>query len=589
MLVAVPGCARRRCCWRCAPALLALRCPRRPCAAAWTADPDDQFLLDVNIRQLKLGDGVRAYNAPEGTCVVLGDFLTALDVPMHIDLTARKASGWAFKETNRIAIDYGGDDRSLRREKRADRARHRPRDARRLVRPDDRADSLVRNRGQAGHGRLGAGAAIGRQVSGRARRSSASSAPQQLRPASFDLKSLPQVRIPYRMWRAPALDFVVSAGVTYRANDGVRVDRQSSVYAAGEIARMSYDAQITTNAKGIPSTCGCAPIARTRTATARSAQGDPFRLWRRRRVRQRPDRSGGERAGPRRHQPAAGHPGGLRPHPFRGRFAAPAGKRKSIAMESCWVSPSPTPASVMCLTMFSFFTARTASRSSSTARRARPGRATRLIDIGKDNVPAGKTWYWAGFNQPARTCSRWRSRRTAAALPKAQATVSVEHGIDARTSVGAFARMMLIDDQRLTFLEGSVRRSIGGALIEVGAARESERRTWPPTPRLLGKFGPVNVSAEAVLANDFHLRGRESGRACASCVRARRAGQARPGRCFPAHADLHLTDRRDGSSSSMPRRGSRPTSTASISRRTSPTGGNIWFRARRRPTRSTSE
>ena len=44
---------------------------------------------------------------------------------------------------------------------------------------------------------------------------------------SFDLTSLPQVRMPYRMWRAPALDFVVSAGVTYRASDGVRVDRQT--------------------------------------------------------------------------------------------------------------------------------------------------------------------------------------------------------------------------------------------------------------------------------------------------------------------------------------------------------------------------
>src|SRR3954471_12590350 len=77
-----------------------------PGPAAWTADPDDQFLLDVNIRQLKLGDGVRAFNTPEGTCVVLGDFLTALDVPMHIDLTAKRASGWAFKESNHIAIDY---------------------------------------------------------------------------------------------------------------------------------------------------------------------------------------------------------------------------------------------------------------------------------------------------------------------------------------------------------------------------------------------------------------------------------------------------------------------------------------------------
>ena len=76
-------------------------------APAWTADPDDQFLLDVNIRQLRLGDGVRAYNPPEGTCVVLGDFLTTLDMPMRIDLGAKKASGWVFKETNRISIDYG--------------------------------------------------------------------------------------------------------------------------------------------------------------------------------------------------------------------------------------------------------------------------------------------------------------------------------------------------------------------------------------------------------------------------------------------------------------------------------------------------
>src|SRR5947199_10776360 len=74
----------------------------------WSADPDEQFLLDVNIHQLRLGDTVRAYNPPEGTCVVLGDFLTALDVPMRIDLTTKKASGWAFRESNKIVIDVAG-------------------------------------------------------------------------------------------------------------------------------------------------------------------------------------------------------------------------------------------------------------------------------------------------------------------------------------------------------------------------------------------------------------------------------------------------------------------------------------------------
>ena len=45
------------------------------------------------------------------------------------------------------------------------------------------------------------------------------------------------------MWRAPALDFVVSAGVTYDAASGTQVDRSAAVYAAGEIAQLSYDAR----------------------------------------------------------------------------------------------------------------------------------------------------------------------------------------------------------------------------------------------------------------------------------------------------------------------------------------------------------
>src|SRR5678816_494180 len=72
-----------------------------PVADGWSADPDSQFLLDVKLRRLRLGDGVRAYQTPEGTCIVFGDFLNALDVPMKIDLTAKTATGWAFKEQHK--------------------------------------------------------------------------------------------------------------------------------------------------------------------------------------------------------------------------------------------------------------------------------------------------------------------------------------------------------------------------------------------------------------------------------------------------------------------------------------------------------
>ena len=64
-------------------------CVDRRSAQGWSADPEEQFLLDVNIRQLRLGDGVRAYNTPEGTCVLFGDLVKTLDLPIKIDLAAK--------------------------------------------------------------------------------------------------------------------------------------------------------------------------------------------------------------------------------------------------------------------------------------------------------------------------------------------------------------------------------------------------------------------------------------------------------------------------------------------------------------------
>jgi hypothetical protein len=168
-----------------------------------------------------------------------------------------------------------------------------------------------------------------------------------------------------------------------------------------------------------------------------------------------------------------------------------------------------------------------------------------LINVGQDNVPAGKTWYWAGFNQPGRDLLALHNPPGTSVLPKAQAAVSLEHGVDDRTSVGVLARMMLIDDQKLTFVEGTVRRSVGSAIVEVSAARESSGG-MAARAQLLGKFGRVNVSAEAVLANDFHLHGGRE-----ESLRDLRVALDAPlhiGRTvIPAHADVHLTDRLDGS------------------------------------------
>jgi len=516
-----------------------------PSSATWTPDPDDQFLLDVNIRQLKLGDGVRAYNTPDGTCVVLGDFLTTLDVPMKVDLASKRASGWAFKENNKIVIDYAAKSASYggKTEPLAEGiVRETPEGwcvqtsalSRWFgigVKPVTSGSVLVLE----SEAKLPVELAIERQ-----QRS------QHIKPASFDLSSLPQVRLPYRMWRAPALDFVVSAGVTYRAKDGVRVDRQTSVFAAGEIAHLSYDAQLTTTQKGMPS------------------------LLRLRAYRSDPD---GKLLGPLK----ATHFGFGDVEGFESRLTGSAASGRGAVVTNRPLStqaafdrtrfegdlPSGWEAEIYRNGELLGFAKADASQryvfdniqllygenQVNIVLYGPQGQVRsreEMINVGQDNVPAGKTWYWAGFNQPGQDVFTLHKPPDGTGQPKAQATLSVEHGIDDRTSVGVLARMMLIDDERVTFLEGSVRRSVGSALIKVAAARETSGGT-AARAQMIGKFGAINLSAEALIANDFHLQGGGT----PQTVREVRAALDTPFKIgqtiIPAHAEAHFVRHVDGS------------------------------------------
>ena len=535
-----------------AGALLAVAClttvgavAATPVGDGWAAHPDDQFLLDVKLRQYRIGDGVRAYNTPEGTCVIFGDFLTTLDVPMKIDLTAKSASGWAFKEENRISIDvgeakvsYSGNSEALAR----NAIRETPEgwcvDSAALarwfgigVKPLTSGSVLVLE----SEAKLPVELAIERE-----KRSG------HLRKAKFDLSSLPQVRLPYRMWRAPALDFVVSAGMTYRADTGARVDRRTSIYAAGEIAHLSYDAQLATNDKGMPSSLRLrayrsdpdgallGPLKATHfgfgdvAGLSTRLSGSPI-SGRGAVVTNRPvvnptsfDRTRFEGDLP------AGWDAELYRNGQLLAFARSDGRQRYVFDD------------VQLLYGENHFTVILYGPQGQVRTR------DELINVGQENVPPGKTWYWAGVNQPGRDLVALHEHERSAFEPRAQAAISVEHGLDERTSAGVIARTMLLEDERVTFVEGSVRRSIGSALVEVGIARESSGGT-AARAQMLAKFGSVNVSAEAIAANDFHLQG---GRPVSvRDVRVAVDAPIRLGRTvIPAHTDVRYTDRADGSS-----------------------------------------
>jgi hypothetical protein len=519
-----------------------------PLVDTWSADPDAQFLLDVQLRSHRLGDGVRAYETPTGTCVIFGDFLNALDVPMKIDLPARKAVGWAFREENRIAIDAGSGVVSYGKtsEKLAAGAvRETPEgwcvDAVALtkwfgiaVKPNTKGSALVLE----SEAKLPIELAIERE-----RRAA------RLKPAKFDLSTLPSVKLPYRMWRAPALDFVVNAGVTYRAQDGVRVDRSTSVSAAGEIARLSYDARLSTDNKGIPTN---------------------LRLQA---YRSDPDAGllGPMKATHIGFGDVAGLDSGLGGSPVSGRGAVitnrplfnptafdktrfegdlpPGWEAELYRNGELLAFARPTGSSRYVFDDVQLLYGENRVSIVLYGPQGQVRTREELINIGEQNLPPGKTWYWAGVNQPGRDVISFRDQYLTE-LPKAQAAVSVEHGIDTKTSVGAIARAMLIEDERVTFVEGSVRRSIGSALVEVGGAWESGGGK-AVRAQVVGKFGPVNVRGEALVTDNFHIDREREGSERSSLRDFRLAVDApiRIGRTHvSAHSDVRFAKHADNSS-----------------------------------------
>jgi hypothetical protein len=515
-----------------------------PVKDSWTATPDDQFLLDVNIRQYRLGDGVRAYETPTGTCIILGDFLATLDLPIKVDLQKKTASGWAFKESNTLNVDYAASSVTYHGITEAI------------------APGTIR---ETPEGWCVLGAALGKWLGISVKPMTSGSVvileseaklpvelamerkerAARLKPAKFDLAELPQVRLPYRMWRAPALDFVVSAGVTYRADDGVRVDRRSSILAAGELAQMSYDAQLATTDRGKPNVARfhmyrsdpegglLGPLHATHFGFG-DVSGLDSRL------------TGSSASG--RGVVVTNRPLVARSNFDRIRFEGdlPSGWEAEIYRNGELLAfAKPTADQRYVFDDVQLLYGDNEIRVVLYGPQGQIRTREETINVGQDNVPKGETWYWAGFNQPARDLAPLQKPPDDAFQVRSQATISIEHGLDERTSAGALARMMLIGDERVTVVEGSVRRSFGKALTEVSVARETTGGT-AITAHAITKVGRVSIGAEATIANDFHLRGgrQQSLREYRVAVDA----PIRLGRtAIPTHADVHLLDRMDGS------------------------------------------
>lgn len=477
--------------------------------APWTADPDARFLLDVQIRDLILGDGVRAYPTPEGTCVIFGDLVAAFGAPIAIDLKAGKAEGWAFREQNRLRIDrpanavsYAGKSERLAPDVIRDAPEGWCADTRALsrwfgLRVEARTDSALLM--LESEERLPAELAMQRRE--RAARLTRAS-------AEVDLAGLPRVRLPYLLWRTPSVDVMMDGGITYSAETGTRVDHRANIVAAGEALRMSYEARVGTDGRGIPSSI-----------RLRAFRSDPE----------------GELLGPLRAThvgigdvegiasplvttSAAGRGAVVTNRPL---FQAVAFDRTEFTGEL----PPGWDAELYRngeLVAFAGAGSDGRYRFTDVALQFGDNRFEILtygpqgqvrsrfetVNVGPQAVPPGETHYWAGIVDPGRDLLDFR--RGPDPPPRdsgVRAAVAVEHGLDRRTSLAALVQSLVVDDERLTYVEGAVRRSIGPAIVEVAAARD-DRGGMALRGQALARIGATNLAWSSFLSRDFAARPR---------------------------------------------------------------------------------
>ena len=154
--------------------------------------------------------------------------------------------------------------------------------------------------------------------------------------------------------------------------------------------------------------------------------------------------------------------------------------------------------------------------------------------------PAGDATCSASSANAARSTAT-RSA-TASPCPSCRRRRALEHGLDKRTSVGALAAMMIVGDEKLTFVEGSVRRSVGPALVEAAVARQSGGGI-ALRGSAIARIGAASLTAEAVSLENFFYQGRFEEQHARRPPVARRAAR-RPARCrLLGQGDVRFTDR----------------------------------------------
>jgi hypothetical protein len=473
-----------------------------PAQAAWSPNSDDALLFDVRTGPYRVGDGVRGYATPTGVCVDLADVLMALDIPIRLDKKSRRATGWAFEERRTVMIDRAsGIEQIMNTE--------------RNVAPDDIRDTpegwcvattaLSRWFGATFAADTGNALLVVKsdrklppEAAAERRARAATARPE----ASFDLASLPQSRISFKGIKPPAVDVVASIGGLRDRVSGNRVDAQYEVYAAGEVGPVAYNARLSSDRGGVPSTfrvqayrtdpkAGLLGPLKATTVALGDIQGFSTPLvsvssaGRGAMITNRPV----ERSDRFDRIDLRGElPRGWDAELYRnGQLIAFAQDRADgrYAFLDVALQYGQNRFEVVLY-----------------GPQGQIRRDIKSVPVGFDSIPPRQTFYWAGVNEDGRDLIDL-ARAPNFGRGGWRGTFGIERGLDAKTSVAAFAHSLMLDGfARQNYLEGSLRRALGSALIEVSGSA-ALGGGYALRAQAIGEIRRTRYTLESIWANGF--------------------------------------------------------------------------------------
>jgi hypothetical protein len=519
-------------------------------APAWTANPDDALLFDIRLGQYRLGEGVRGYQTPEGSCLDLADVIIALDVPVRLDKKLRRATGWVFEERRTVTIDREANTVQIMNK------------TEKLLQTDiydtpegwcvassklsgwfgvtldvDQGNALLFIRSSF---KLPVELALERRSRAAKIRSI----------GEFDLKTLPQAQAPFRGIKTPSLDAVVRVGGLHQRADrgGTQLNAGYELYAAGEAGPVAYNVRLSSNRKGVPESLRLqayrtdpagrllGPLKATQAALG-DVSGVSTALV---------SQSGVGRGAFLSNRPIERRDAFDRTD-FRGEL--PSGWDAELYRNGQLLRFAETRADGR----YEFLDVPLLYGANDFevvlyGPQGQVRREKRVVPVGLDSIPPRKTYYWGVVAEEGRDLITLGKVK---GLPRAglRGSFGLERGLDVKTSIAAFGHSLNLEEgRRRSFGEVSLRRAIGPSLLEVSGAASNGGGT-ALRANLLGQFLGSSVSAESINARGGYRSDRVllgvSGIHTLSVDRTIGGGR----RSVPVHLEGRYTERINGNDS----------------------------------------